>query len=246
MTEEENPNIQQTTETINQPQQQDNNNDQKKFFKHALRSTLISIGAIVLIILIGGYYYTRSHISISEAKPIIYLYPEEQMEISVKLGYPKNITCSYPNYVDGWNVIANPDGSLIDTNTGRQLYSLYWEGDAKNTSISNDGFVVKGEDTLTFLEEKLAILGLNEIEAEEFIVYWLPKLQNNKYNFIRFATMDEINSMMPLEFSVEPDSLIRVLMEYKPLDKYMEVKEQQLMTPERTGFVVVEWGGTEI
>ena len=58
--------------------------------------------------------------------------------------------------------------------------------------------------------------------------------------------MDEINSIMPLEFSIEPDSLIRVLMEYKPLDKYMEVKEQQLMTPERTGFVVVEWGGTEI
>ena len=110
----------------------------------------------------------------------------------------------------------------------------------------DEGFVIKGEDTLSFLEEKLATLGLNEFEAEEFIVYWLPKLQNNKYNFIRFATMDEINSIMPLEFSIEPDSLIRVLMEYKPLDKYMEVKEQQLMTPERTGFVVVEWGGTEI
>ncbi|MEI3400922.1 MAG: hypothetical protein V8R51_00505 [Clostridia bacterium] len=51
---------------------------------------------------------------------------------------------------------------------------------------------------------------------------------------------------MPLELSIEPDTLIRVLMQYKPLDKYMEVKEQELVTPDRNGFTVVEWGGTEI
>ena len=183
---------------------------------------------------------------ISEAKPIIYFYPEQTTELNVKLGYPENLTCSYPKYENGWNIIANPDGSLIDINTGRSLYSLYWEGNAKQKISMDEGFVVKGEDTISFLEEKLAILGLNEIEAEEFIVYWLPKLQNNKYNYIRFATIDEINEMMPLEISEKPDSLIRVLMEYKPLDKYINVKEQELSTPARTGFVVVEWGGAEI
>ncbi len=183
---------------------------------------------------------------ISEAKPIIYFYPEQTTELNVKLGYPENLTCSYPKYENGWNIIANPDGSLIDINTGRNLYSLYWEGNAKQKISMDEGFVIKGEDTIPFLEEKLAILGLNEIEAEEFIVYWLPKLQNNKYNYIRFATIDEINKMMPLEISEKPDSLIRVLMEYKPLDKYIDVKEQELSTPARTGFVVVEWGGAEI
>ena len=183
---------------------------------------------------------------ISEAKPIIYFYPEQTTELNVKLGYPENLTCSYPKYENGWNIIANPDGSLVDINTGRNLYSLYWEGNAKQKISMDEGFVIKGEDTISFLEEKLAILGLNEIEAEEFIVYWLPKLQNNKYNYIRFATIDEINKMMPLEISEKPDSLIRVLMEYKPLDKYIDVKEQELSTPARTGFVVVEWGGAEI
>ena len=183
---------------------------------------------------------------ISEAKPIIYFYPEQTTELNVKLGYPENLTCSYPKYENGWNIIANPDGSLIDINTGRSLYSLYWEGNAKQKISMDEGFVIKGEDTISFLEEKLAILGLNEIEAEEFIVYWLPKLQNNKYNYIKFATIDEINEMMPLEISEKPDSLIRVLMEYKPLDKYIDVKEQELSTPARTGFVVVEWGGAEI
>ena len=199
--------------------------------------------AYIAISLYEIYFVTGP---ISEAKPIIYFYPEQTTELNVKLGYPENLTCSYPKYENGWNIIANPDGSLIDINTGRSLYSLYWEGNAKQKISMDEGFVIKGEDTISFLEEKLAILGLNEIEAEEFIVYWLPKLQNNKYNYIRFATIDEINKMMPLEISEKPDSLIRVLMEYKPLDKYIDVKEQELSTPARTGFVVVEWGGAEI
>ena len=180
------------------------------------------------------------------AKPIIYLYPKETTELTVKLGKPENITCSYPKYVDGWNVIANIDGSLIDKDTGRELYSLYWEGINSEQFRLDEGFVVKGSETIEFLEEKLAILGLNEREAEEFIVYWLPILEKNEYNYIRFATIDEINKNMPLEFSVKPDTIIRVLMQYKALDNYIEVKEQKLETPERTGFVAVEWGGTEI
>ena len=179
-------------------------------------------------------------------KPIIYLYPTEQTKIEVKLGYPEKLTCSYPEYENGWNVIANPDGKLKDLKTGRTLYSLYWEGEHTESINLDEGFVVKGSDTIKFLEEKLAILGLSDTEAEEFIIYWLPKLQDNKYNYIKFATMEEINKNMPLEFSVQPDSLIRVLMAFKALDEYIEVPEQKLETPKREGFVAVEWGGTEI
>lgn len=179
-------------------------------------------------------------------KPVIYLYPEKKTQLTVKLGKKENITCSYPQYKDGWNVIAKPDGTLIDTETGRKLYSLYWEGIHTEEPDTTEGFVVKGSDTIKFLEEKLETLGLNEFEAEEFIIYWLPKMQNNKYNYIRFATMDEINKSMPLEFSTKPDTVIRILMQYKALDSEIEVKEQQLSTPERRGFTVVEWGGTEL
>lgn len=179
-------------------------------------------------------------------KPIIYLYPQEKTEISVKLGKLEKITCSYPKYEDEWKVVAEPDGTLIDIKTQRELYALYWEGKDMKQPKMTDGFVIKGEDTIKFLEEKLEILGLNEREAEEFIIYWLPKMQNNKYNYIRFATIKEINEYMPLEFSVQPDSIIRVLMQYKSIDEYIEIQEQQLTTPKREGFVVVEWGGSEI
>ena len=180
-------------------------------------------------------------------KPLIYLYPEETTELSVTLGKPENITCSYPQYDnDGWQVIAEPNGNIIDKQTGRNLYALYWEGINNNKVEFKGGFVIKSEDTIKFLEEKLAILGLNEREVEEFIVYWLPKLQENKYNLIKFASMDEINESMPLNFSVQPDTVIRVLMQYNGLTKSIEIKEQKLTTPERKGFVAVEWGGSEI
>ena len=106
-----------------------------------------------------------------DAKPIIYLYPEEEIRISVKLGKKENITCSYPEYKNGWNVIAKPDGTLVDIETGRNLYALYWEGIHTEECNLKEGFVVKGKETIEFLEEKLEMLGLNEREAEEFIVY---------------------------------------------------------------------------
>ena len=180
-------------------------------------------------------------------KPIIYLYPEEETEVSVKLGYSESLIVSYPEYNEGWNVIAESDGTLTDVETGRELYSLYYESEMiVGFEVEEEGFVVSSEDTVEFLEEKLAILGLTEREAEEFIIYWLPKLQENEYNYIRFATEEEIEENMPLTITPEPDTVIRVLMTYKGLDEPIEVEEQELETPERTGFVAVKWGGTEI
>lgn len=182
-------------------------------------------------------------------KPIIYLYPENEIQINVKLGYPELATCVYPEYdlKSGWNVLAKPNGDLIDFNTNRNLYALYYESkNKKEYNVTDEGFVVKREDTVKFLEEKLAILGLNDREAEEFIIYWLLKLQENEYNYIRFASMDEINENMPLEFSQQPDTLIRILMTYKGLNAPIQVKEQNLEKIERKGFIAVEWGGSEI
>lgn len=181
-----------------------------------------------------------------EKKPIIYIYPEKDMNVSISVSRPENLTITYPKYEKGWEVKALTDGTLIDKN-GKSYYALYWEGKQKNISkVKEDGFVIKGEETAEFLEEKLELLGLNYKEKNEFIMYWLPKLENNKYNYIRFETMEEMNENMELYITPKPDSLIRVRMDYKALDKKIKVKEQELTTPERTGYTVVEWGGVEI
>lgn len=183
----------------------------------------------------------------TEKKPVIYLYPEKETKITVELKNNSLITTSYPKYKDGWKVIAKPSGDLVDLKTGRNLYCLYYEAKSIiDFSMAKEGFVIKGEDSASFLEEKLAILGLNEKEAEEFIIYWLPILESNKYNYIRFASKDEIDTNMPLEITPKPDTTIRVLMTCKGLDEPIKVKEQALEKAERTGYTAVEWGGVEI
>lgn len=211
------------------------------------RKKLIVIIVLVVIGVVVFLFLNKSNAITMDDKPIIYLYPTEETEISVKLLNADKITCSYPKYIDGWKVLAKPNGDLIDLDTNRNLYALYYESlNVENFDVSQEGFVVKGEDSAKFLEDKLEILGLTEREIEEFIIYWLPKLESNKYNYIRFATIDEINNNMPIEIDPTPDTIIRVLMIFKKLDNPIDVKEQELITIERKGFVVVEWGGTEI
>ena len=179
-------------------------------------------------------------------KPIIYLYPTKKTDVTVKLLKEENITTTYPKYNNKWSVTAYPNGNLIDKNTNRNLYGLYWEGINKYSKQLEEGFVIKGKDTASFLEKTLEKLGLNEREPNEFIIYWLPKLENNNYNYIHFSNKETINKIMPIEVKPKPDTIIRVLMEYKPLNKKIKVKNQKIETPIRKGFTVVEWGGTEL
>ena len=178
-------------------------------------------------------------------KPMIYLYPKEDTNIKVSLKNKNLLTTTYPKYNDGWEVLAKPDGTLIDKNN-KEYYGLYWEGINHKTEMKDEGFIVKGEDTIEFLEEKLSILGLNQKEANEFIIYWLPKLEKNPYNYIYFEKQDEIDNYMPLIIEPKPNKVIRILMDYKPLKEIITVKEEILKKQEREGFTVIEWGGSII
>lgn len=177
-------------------------------------------------------------------KPLIYLCPTEDTQVSVKLGNPSKLTSTYPAYDGGWNVLAKKDGTLVKNE--RSYYGLYWEGANYAAKQSDEGFVVAGKDSAKFLEEKLALLGLTEREANEMIIYWLPQLEKNAYNYIRFDLNDVMDRYMPLNVSPKPDTTIRIMMVFKPLEKSVAVREQKFSAPERKGFTVVEWGGSEI
>jgi hypothetical protein len=180
-------------------------------------------------------------------KPIIYIYPTQETEVTIKLDFDGKLTHTYPYYNEekGWKVKASPDGTLIDSETGKEYYALFWEGDGANFSTPETGFVIKGSQTVAFLEEKLEILGLNRREANEFIVYWLPEMENNAYNFVHFA-QESYTESAGLNISPTPETLIRVFMLFKPLKSVKEVNLQELESVKRTGFTVVEWGGSQI
>lgn len=178
------------------------------------------------------------------AKPVIYLYPENDTVCSVELDFDGELTCTYPDYSKGWNnILAKPDGTLIFPD-GREYYCLYWEG--RSSSMTPDllrGFCIKGSESAAFLEKTLADIGLTPREANEFIIYWLPVLEANEYNVITFQT-DAYTEVAKLNVTPAPESMLRVYMYAYATDKYIDIEPQNFDGFERKGFTVVEWGGT--
>ena len=177
-------------------------------------------------------------------KPVIYLYPEEVTDVTVQLDYSGKLTCTYPAYKDGWQVTAAPDGTLTDA-SGQTYNYLYWEGEGTERYDFSRGFCVPGADTAAFLEDALAQLGLTRKEANEFIVYWLPRMEQSPYNLIAFQ-QEAYTDAAPLTVTPAPDSILRVFMAWQPLEAPVDIPAQTLPAFERHGFALVEWGGTEI
>ena len=181
---------------------------------------------------------------VAEEKPVIYLYPETETRVTVKLDLPGELTCAYPAYDGGWTVTAAPDGTLTDEH-GRTYNYLYWEGEGTEAYDFSKGFCVAGSDTAAFLEDALDRLGLTRREANEFLVYWLPRMQDNPYNLIAFQ-QEAYTESAKLTVSPQPDSVLRVFMAWKPLARPVDVPAQTLPGFERRGFTLVEWGGAEV
>lgn len=178
-------------------------------------------------------------------KPVIYLYPEQPTDVSVKLDYNGTLTVTDPYYGNGWEVTAQPSGTLTCADGSVYPY-LFWEGERDFEYELCEGFCVSGADTERFLLQKLSFLGLSEKETADFMEFWLPHMEKNAYNIITFRGEDYTDNAV-LDISPKPETVIRVFMTVKPSDEYVDIASQKLeKAPERSGFTVVEWGGTVI
>ena len=178
------------------------------------------------------------------SKPVIYLYPEEPMDIKVKINIKDSkFTTIYPkfNEKNTWNVHAEPNGDIILNN--KKYPYLFWEAISYKEQELNEGFIVTDENAEEFLEEKLKILGLNYKESTDFITFWLPVLLRNKISLCTFQT-EKFFKSFELNITPKPDSMIRIFLSIKKLDSPINIKEQKLKSVERTGFTVIEWGGS--
>ena len=207
------------------------------------------IGTISIVILVAWFplKFIAMEMGTAGGKPVIYLYPQKDTNVSVNLKLQGTITDTYPT-IDAkgsWNVIAHPDGTLINVADNKEYSYLFWEGLFTNGIIlPNKGFVVAGKDTKDFLQKTLAQIGLTPKEYNEFIVYWLPKMQHNPYNQIYFATNDYTDRAV-LNVTPKPDSTLRVFMLFKSLNNPIAVTPETFAPFTRKGFTLVEWGGDE-
>lgn len=206
-----------------------------------MKRILVLVIALVMVFVFAG---CKEEEPALERKPVIYLYPEEKTEVTVELDFDGELTSTYPEYKSGWKVIAEPDGTLYDE-SGREYYCLFWEGISDTEYDFSTGFTVPGGETAAFLEKTLAEIGLTEKEANEFIIYWLPQMEHNAYNLISFQT-DVYEDTAKLEITPEPDSLLRVFMVWKPVEKPAEIEPQTFEPFIRKGFTAIEWGGAKV
>ena len=178
-------------------------------------------------------------------KPAIYLYPTRPTQVDVTLTLRSSyFTRTIPAYNTGWHVLAQPNGQLTNLADGKTYPYLFWEAMERDPwPEAKEGFVVPRGDLEGFFREKLAYMGLIPAEYEEFIEFWLPKLQENAYSLICF-TGEEYTARYPLEVNPAPDSLLRVFMIARPATGRESIAAQRLEPFTRKGFAVIEWGGT--
>lgn len=190
-------------------------------------------------------YHSRSAApSVECGKPVIYLYPETKTDIHVSLPKFIDVTVSDPQYPEkGWNVTANPNGDLVSHEDGKTYGSLYWEGTGVSYATPKTGFVVKDGDVESFLAKILPKYGLNEKEAREFMEFWVPEMKGASYYRVSFLT-DDWSKSAPLSVYPRPKTSIRIFMDWQPLSSPVYITEPTIITPERNGFTLVEWGGT--
>lgn len=175
-------------------------------------------------------------------KPVIYLYPTRDTEVSVQVA--ANITKSEPLYQNGWNVLAQPDGTLI-TNTGNIYGSLFWEGkgDGLYPTITS-GMVVKQSDVETTIRQNLTTLGLNSMETQDFLDFWMPRMPHTNYVRLSWLDTKAMNQLAPLVITPKPDTILRLFLDFAGQDtEQTNLKPQILHSTPRLGFTTVEWGG---
>ncbi len=203
---------------------------------------------------LSSQYYVEVVVSMYEEvpiehkvlKPAVYLYSDVPVDLSIKVNPAGQFDFTYPNHgTTGWQVHVDDKGLTCN---GTSYDYLFW--DAKQSQMDfnyNLGFVIKGEETVAFLEDKLSAMGLNDREKQDFIAFWGPKLVKNDYNYLHFIMNEAYaESIGSIESSVEIESSLRLFMAYKPLSAPVPVLEQEIEEFKRVGFTLVEWGGGEV
>lgn len=192
----------------------------------------------------GGQAENINGVWTVHCKPAIYLYPEQETTVVVRVDTKGYLTYVDPAYsATGWKVLAEPSGRLFVDN---MMYPyLYYESKIPDNLIEKPekGYVVTYDQLPMLYTSLLPKLGLNTQQTVDFIAYWQNALPNSPYYFVGILDEKNINSFEPLTIVPRPETIIRVRLYFEALTAWKEVVKPQIRTPEKDGFTVVEWGG---
>jgi hypothetical protein len=184
---------------------------------------------------------------IRPAKPVIYLYPDNEKEVNILLHVKGELGFTYPIYNNGWNVTAFPNGNIKMDD--KEFNYLFWESEMSMKELTitkKEGYIVDKDSLLTFLENSLNQMGLNSKESADFITYWYPQMLKNETNAIQFLFNEECDAYAELKITPTPNHIYRVGMLWANGNHSMLIERQTLPKINREGFSVLEWGGIEM
>lgn len=186
-------------------------------------------------------------------KPVIYLYAKTPTKVAVTIEPKGELTFTYPDYNKGWNVTVGKNGSII---SGDQTYPyLFWEAhqnrlNFKGNANGMEGFYLKTDSVVSFLETQLTLIGLNTTESTDFITYWAPRIQQYEYAALQFWVDNEYDKEVArITVTPKPEAMRRVFMVFKGVDQDMKVDyftPQKWKPFDRKGLTLIEWGGAEL
>ncbi len=191
-----------------------------------------------LVDVYNKYFKNSSPNNTVVKKPAVYLYPEKNMNVSVKVIVNGHLTVTEPDYGTGWNVNASPDG-IID---GKYDY-LFYEAALNRIDLPDEGWVVEYNKIEKWFDETLPAMGLNKKETEQFKEYWLKDLKKANYYEIKLLGNEFLENNMRLDITPAPETLVRLNFHFKPVYVKTELKAPEIKKIERKGFTVIEWGG---
>lgn len=185
-------------------------------------------------------------------KPVIYMYSDLSLEVNVELKQLGELKFTYPKYVDGWEVSLSDKGIYVD---GMYYPYLFWDAEMYLDFIVNedgsvDGAFVDTDSIVSYLEAELSMLGLNQVEKTDFITYWAPRIQQEDYATIQFLIDEDYTKCIgDMKITPAPDKIRRVYLLFEGQE--LPVSRRKMTTQkysgfERDGFVVLEWGGSQI
>ncbi len=176
-------------------------------------------------------------------KPVIYLYPENMINVSVTLNIPNGyLTATDPTIgINGtWAVIAEPNGKIIQN--GTQYPYLFYETKAPWNLSLTTGWVVSKNNITDWFNATLPRMGLSYNETNDFMGYWDQNLPIANYYLISLLNGSQLNKTSVLSISPKPNTTIRVILVIQKLNAPVSIPEPNLTAQTRNGFTAVEWG----
>jgi len=176
---------------------------------------------------------------ITVEKPNIYIYPQEDIDISLSLEFPQGgeVVQSTPAYNDGWFVHVESSGKI-----DHKYNYLFYEAAQPDVWQSAIGWCVAKESLAEFFHNNMQSYNFATNEMADFIDYWVPRLANYDFYIIYPQNDKIIKEVIKLNFSMQPENLNRLYYVITGKTEFKVIEAPSITAFPRDGFTVVEWG----